>query len=133
MWIVFGFIKRYTFIRRFGLGLSVMSVAKLFLIDLYDLSTGNFQVLIDSTTTPDAQQAIGLANDYLDNLVLNFDSAGLDNLYRIVYHPDKQDLIIKFSSEVPPPDPPAVPEPGTFLLIGSCLLGILGIARKYRQ
>jgi len=41
MWIVFGFIKRYTFIRRFGLGLSVMSVAKLFLIDLYDLSTGN--------------------------------------------------------------------------------------------
>ncbi len=41
LWIVFGFIKKYTFIRRFGLGLSVMSVAKLFLIDLSYLNTGS--------------------------------------------------------------------------------------------
>ena len=40
MWIVFGFIKKYTFIRRFGLGLSAMSVAKLFLIDLAYLTMG---------------------------------------------------------------------------------------------
>lgn len=41
LWIVFGFVRKYTFIRRFGLGLSVMSVAKLFIIDLFYLSTGN--------------------------------------------------------------------------------------------
>jgi len=40
IWIVFGFIRKYTFIRRFGLGLSVMSVAKLFLIDLSYLTMG---------------------------------------------------------------------------------------------
>lgn len=39
-WIVLGFIKRYTFIRRFGLGLSFFAIAKLFLMDLYFLSKG---------------------------------------------------------------------------------------------
>lgn len=39
-WIVFGFIKRYAFIRRFGLGLSILAVAKLFIIDLSFLSEG---------------------------------------------------------------------------------------------
>jgi uncharacterized membrane protein len=39
-WITLGFIKRYVFIRRFGLGLSILSVAKLFLIDLSFLSQG---------------------------------------------------------------------------------------------
>jgi len=39
-WITFGFIKRYAFIRRFGLGLSMLSVAKLFIIDLSFLSQG---------------------------------------------------------------------------------------------
>lgn len=33
-WIVFGFVKRYAFIRRFGLGLSMLAVAKLFVLDL---------------------------------------------------------------------------------------------------
>ena len=33
-WIIFGFVKRYSFIRRFGLGLAIMAVAKLFLLDL---------------------------------------------------------------------------------------------------
>jgi len=37
-WIVFGFIKRYAFLRRFGLGLAIMAVAKLFLLDLSFLS-----------------------------------------------------------------------------------------------
>lgn len=40
VWITFGFIKRYAFIRRFGLGLSILSVAKLFIIDLSFLSQG---------------------------------------------------------------------------------------------
>lgn len=39
-WITFGFIKRYVLIRRFGLGLSTLSVAKLFLIDLAFLTQG---------------------------------------------------------------------------------------------
>ena len=39
-WIIFGFMYRYTFIRRFGLGLVVISVIKLFLIDLYVLTQG---------------------------------------------------------------------------------------------
>jgi uncharacterized membrane protein len=39
-WITFGFIKRYVFIRRFGLGLSMLAVAKLFIIDLSFLSQG---------------------------------------------------------------------------------------------
>jgi len=33
-WIVYGFLKRYGVMRRFGLGLSIVAVAKLFLIDL---------------------------------------------------------------------------------------------------
>lgn len=39
-WIIFGFIKRYGLIRRFGLGLTILSVAKLFIIDLSFLSQG---------------------------------------------------------------------------------------------
>lgn len=39
-WITFGFIKRYVFIRRFGLGLSITAVAKLFIIDLAFLDKG---------------------------------------------------------------------------------------------
>jgi len=39
-WIVFGFAKRYSFIRRFGLGLALLAVAKLFLVDLASLTQG---------------------------------------------------------------------------------------------
>ncbi|MDR2712587.1 MAG: DUF2339 domain-containing protein, partial [Clostridiales bacterium] len=39
-WIIFGFLRRYAFIRRFGLILAVLAVAKLFLIDLYNLTQG---------------------------------------------------------------------------------------------
>ncbi|WHH60201.1 DUF2339 domain-containing protein [Petroclostridium sp. X23] len=41
-WITFGFIKRYVFIRRFGLGLCMLSMAKLFIIDLAFLSEGSY-------------------------------------------------------------------------------------------
>lgn len=37
-WIIFGFVKRYAFIRRCGLALAVFAVAKLFLLDLSFLS-----------------------------------------------------------------------------------------------
>jgi uncharacterized membrane protein len=39
-WISFGFVRRFAFIRRFGLGLSILAVAKLFLVDLPDLTQG---------------------------------------------------------------------------------------------
>jgi uncharacterized membrane protein len=39
-WIVFGFMRRYAFIRRFGLALAVLAVAKLFVIDLHNLTQG---------------------------------------------------------------------------------------------
>jgi len=39
-WIVYGFVRRFVFMRRFGLGLSVLAVAKLFLLDLPGLTQG---------------------------------------------------------------------------------------------
>jgi len=39
-WIVFGFAKRYSLIRKLGLGLALMSVVKLFIIDLSSLTSG---------------------------------------------------------------------------------------------
>jgi hypothetical protein len=33
-WIVYGFMKRYVFMRRFGLGLSILAIAKLFMLDM---------------------------------------------------------------------------------------------------
>lgn len=39
-WIVFGFIKRYSFLRQFGLFLAIFAVLKLFLLDLSTLTTG---------------------------------------------------------------------------------------------
>ena len=39
-WILFGFARRYSFIRRFGLGLALLAVAKLFIIDLASLTEG---------------------------------------------------------------------------------------------
>jgi len=43
-WIIFGFARRYSFIRKFGLGLAILSVIKLFLIDLASLTQG-FQII----------------------------------------------------------------------------------------
>ncbi|TYQ14577.1 UNVERIFIED_CONTAM: putative membrane protein DUF2339 [Acetivibrio alkalicellulosi] len=40
IWITFGFIKRYAFMRRFGLGLSILAAIKLFIIDLSFLTQG---------------------------------------------------------------------------------------------
>ncbi|MDR2942053.1 MAG: DUF2339 domain-containing protein [Treponema sp.] len=39
-WIIFGFVRRFVFIRRFGLVLAIFAVAKLFLLDLAGLSQG---------------------------------------------------------------------------------------------
>ena len=43
-WIVFGFARRYPFIRKFGLALALLAVAKLFLIDLASLTQG-YQII----------------------------------------------------------------------------------------
>ena len=37
---MFGFARRYVFIRRFGLGMAALSVVKLFLVDLASLTEG---------------------------------------------------------------------------------------------
>jgi len=37
-WIIFGFVKRYMFMRRFGLVLTILAVGKLFLVDLQQLT-----------------------------------------------------------------------------------------------
>jgi hypothetical protein len=39
-WILFGFAKRYSFIRKAGLGLALLAVIKLFIIDLAGLTQG---------------------------------------------------------------------------------------------
>jgi len=44
LWTIIGFMKRYVLLRRFGLGLALLSVAKLFLIDLAAL-TQAFRIL----------------------------------------------------------------------------------------
>lgn len=38
--IVLGFMRRYSILRRFGLGLAILAVVKLFLVDLYSLTRG---------------------------------------------------------------------------------------------
>ena len=43
-WIIFGFIRRFVFIRRFGLALAIFAVIKLFLLDLSGLTQG-FRIL----------------------------------------------------------------------------------------
>lgn len=44
-WIIFGFVRRYKFIRIFGLVLSFLSVAKLFIIDLNGLTQDGFRII----------------------------------------------------------------------------------------
>ena len=44
LWILFGFVRRYSFIRKSGLGLALLAVAKLFLVDLRSLTQG-YQII----------------------------------------------------------------------------------------
>jgi len=39
-WIIYGFVRRFAFIRRFGLALAIFAVIKLFLVDLATLTQG---------------------------------------------------------------------------------------------
>jgi len=39
-WIAYGFVRRYSFIRKFGLGLAILAVVKFFLIDISGLTQG---------------------------------------------------------------------------------------------
>jgi uncharacterized membrane protein len=43
-WIIFGFVRRFVFIRRFGLVLAIFAVVKLFVLDLTGLTQG-FRIL----------------------------------------------------------------------------------------
>jgi uncharacterized membrane protein len=43
-WIIYGFVRRFVFIRRFGLVLAIFAVVKLFLLDLSGLTQG-FRIL----------------------------------------------------------------------------------------
>ena len=44
LWIILGFVKRYAVMRQFGLGLSILSVLKFFLVDMFTLTQG-FRIL----------------------------------------------------------------------------------------
>jgi len=43
-WVIFGFVKRYSFIRKFGLGLMLSTVIKLFILDLSRL-TNQYRII----------------------------------------------------------------------------------------
>jgi len=76
-WILLGFARRHSFIRRFGLGLALLAVAKLFIIDLATLTEG--YRIISYFTLGIALVAISFVYQYLNKrLELKFESA--DNI-----------------------------------------------------
>ena len=85
--------------------------------------------------------AVALANSYLSDLNTNFGSADfeyLDRHYLIFTSGSRQDLIVKTGDLWPEPETPEapvtpVPEPGTLLLLGLGLLGVLGFAQKRQK
>lgn len=85
--------------------------------------------------------AVALAASYLSDLNTNFGSADfgyLDRHYLIFTSGNRQDLIVKTGDlwpELETPETPVtpVPEPGTLLLLGLGILGILGVAKKRQK
>jgi hypothetical protein len=71
-----------------------------------------------------------LTNTYLEGLANDFNHIGLDELYMAAVNPEYQDLMIRGAI---PEAALATPEPGTLLLLGSGMAGLIGLARKRRS
>ena len=103
-----------------GLQLALWEVTMDFGSSAFDLTSGAFQVLSEATI-----EAISLANTYLYSLNASYDPTGLDSVYRVIDHGSKQNLMVKLAL-----DPTAIPEPGTLLLLGIGVTGLLALLRK---
>jgi uncharacterized membrane protein len=74
-WIIFGFAKRYSLIRKIGLGLALMSVVKLFIIDLSSLTSGH--QIISYFSLGAVLIAISFVYQYFNKRLELQDSSGL--------------------------------------------------------
>lgn len=92
----------------------------------YDLNDGNFKRKshLNVYGSGTASDLLTKAEGFLEDLSLNFEAGDLDMRYAITQNADHQDFIVQM------PNPNATPEPGTVILLGLGLVGMVGIGRK---